>query len=96
MTLRIENAFSRPPPVTIHCDGRAIPAHPGETIAAALFAAGIRTLRHSPRSGSARGMFCLMGVCQECLVLADKRRVLACQQTVHDGMRIERIGAIDD
>lgn len=96
MTLRIENACIRPQAVSIHYDGRTIPAYPGESIAVALLAAGIRTLRHSPRSGAARGMFCLMGVCQECLVIADERRVLACQQSVQDGMVIERVTTADD
>ena len=66
-------------------------ARPGENLATALFAAGTKTLRTSPRSGSPRGMFCLMGSCQECLVMVDEHRVLACRTTVADGMRVEVI-----
>lgn len=45
----------------------------GESLAAALTAAGVRILRET-RSGSPRGMFCGMGVCQDCLVQIDGRR----------------------
>lgn len=73
-------------------DGRAVPAHSGEMLAAALFAAGLRELRSSPRAGGARGMFCLMGVCQECLVRIDGTAVLACQVAVRAGMSISLRG----
>ena len=39
-------------------------------------------------SGQARAPFCGMGICQECRVDIDGRRVLACQSTCRDGMRI--------
>lgn len=44
----------------------------GDSIAAALSAAGIAAFG-SRRDGSARGLFCGMGVCQECLVSVDGR-----------------------
>ena len=75
-------------------DGTAVRAYAGESIAGALFAAGIRTLRRSPRTASARGMFCLMGSCQECVVEADGRRVAACQEPVRAGLDV-RSGAGD-
>lgn len=69
-------------------DGRAVRACAGESVAAALFGAGIRALRTSPRTGSARGMFCLMGSCQECVVWVDGRRVPACQEPALDGISV--------
>lgn len=87
MNLRIDTGLRRPPTVVIEVDGEPLRAHPGESLAAALWAAGIRTLRHSPRGGP-RGAFCLMGVCQECLVSVDGRRVLACQQPVSAGLSV--------
>lgn len=69
-------------------DGRAVRAYAGESVACALFAAGIRTLRRSPRTASVRGMFCLMGSCQECVVVADGRRVAACQEPVRAGLDV--------
>ena len=69
-------------------DGKAIRAYAGESVACALFAAGVRTLRRSPRNASVRGMFCLMGSCQECVVMADGRRVAACQEPVRAGLDV--------
>lgn len=74
--------------VTLHVDGQLIEAYAGETLAAALFASGVRTLRMSPRNAEPRGMFCLIGSCQECLVEVDGRPRLACQVSVGDGMRV--------
>ena len=89
MSLRIANQVRRGPAVTLWVDGQAIEAFTGESLAAALLAAGRRALRTSPRAGTPRGLFCMMGVCQECLVSVDGRRTLACQVAVCDGMRVE-------
>ncbi len=56
----------------IRFDGRQIAAHPGQTVAAALAAAGIRAFR-TTRHGAPRGLFCGMGVCHDCLVTIDCR-----------------------
>jgi predicted molibdopterin-dependent oxidoreductase YjgC len=76
--------------VTLRVDGRAVPAFAGESIAAALWAAGIRHLRVSP-AGAPRGLFCGMGVCQECVVEVDGATVPACQARVADGL-VVRLG----
>ena len=89
MTLRIPAVAERPPAVTITVDGKPLRVYPGESLAAALLAAGTHTLRYSPRSRQPRGAFCFMGVCQECLVRLDGRRVLACQTPVQEGMVIQ-------
>ncbi|MFT4069705.1 (2Fe-2S)-binding protein [Paraburkholderia sp.] len=77
--------------VELFFDGRRFAARTGESVAAALFASGVKTLRASPRLHEARGMFCLMGSCQECLVMVDGRRTLACQTSVTAGMRVETV-----
>ena len=70
-------------------DGRAVPAFEGETVLAALQAAGIKKLRHSRQSVEARGALCGMGICYECRVtingVPDQR---ACMTPVQDGMVI--------
>jgi NADPH-dependent 2,4-dienoyl-CoA reductase/sulfur reductase-like enzyme len=67
-------------------DGTPVEAHEGDTIAAALARAGVAALG-GRRDGSARGVFCGMGVCQECIVtvngIASRR---ACMEVVADGM----------
>lgn len=85
--LRIDSG-ARGAAVEFLYDGRAVRAHAGESIACALFAAGVRTLRRSPRTASPRGMFCLMGSCQECVVEVDGRRAAACQEQVRAGLDV--------
>ena len=73
-------------PVGITFDGRPIPALPGETVAAALSAAGVLTYRHT-RSGAPRGLWCGMGACFDCLVTVDGRaNQRACLVKVAPGM----------
>jgi D-hydroxyproline dehydrogenase subunit gamma len=76
-------------PVTI--DGRPFAARAGDTVAATLLAAGVKACRTTPVSGAARGPFCLMGVCFDCLVMIDGRpNQQGCLVPVRDGMRIEQ------
>ena len=63
----------------------------GETVAVALLCAGRLDVRRSPRTGGPRGAFCMMGVCQECLVRVDGVLRQACLTPVEDGMRVESI-----
>jgi glycine/D-amino acid oxidase-like deaminating enzyme len=67
-------------------DGAPIPALTGETVAAALSAAGIVAYRHTP-SGAPRGLHCGMGACFDCVVNIDGRLgQRACMTRVADGM----------
>jgi thioredoxin reductase len=69
-------------------DGREISIRDGMTIAAALIDAGEPGLKQS-REGGRRGVFCGMGVCQECLVEVDGRPAQrACMTIARAGMRI--------
>ncbi|MEH1100804.1 (2Fe-2S)-binding protein [Micromonospora sp. CPCC 205561] len=80
--------MDRPAPVTIEVDGRPVPAHPGESLATALLAAGGRAVGGT-RGGARRGPYCNMGVCFECVVTVDD---LPCQRSclvrVRPGMRV--------
>lgn len=69
-------------------NAQVVQAYAGESLAAALFAAGIHALRTSPRKNEPRGMFCLMGSCQECAVWINGRRSLACQEAVAAGLDV--------
>jgi len=82
----------RGPAVTILVDGKAVSAHAGESLAAALLAYGIRQLRQSPRAGTPRGAFCFMGVCQECVVEVDGATAQACQVAVSAGTAVRLVG----
>ena len=85
---RILDTVERPPEVSFSVDGRTFSGVPGESLAVALLAAGVRRLRSSQRTGSPRGVFCMMGVCQECVVLVDGNPVPACLEPVRAGMAV--------
>ena len=68
-------------------NGAEIQGRAGETIATALLCAGQIELRRSPRAGSPRGAWCMMGVCQECLIRVDGVVRQACLTPAESGMR---------
>ena len=75
-------------PIRIAFNGAEIEALPGETIAAALSAADIVAFRETS-SHAARGPFCGMGVCFDCLVTVDGRpSQRACLTKVAPGMDV--------
>jgi glycine/D-amino acid oxidase-like deaminating enzyme len=74
--------------ITFNFDGSPIPALEGETIAAALSAAGIVAFRRSA-GGGPRGLYCGIGACFECVVTVDGRiGQRACMARAADGMVI--------
>ncbi len=87
--------FARPhsdtPLLTITVDGEPVSAHEGDSVAAALLAAGLHATRTTPVSQSKRGPYCMMGACFDCLMIIDgvpSRQ--SCMVMVRDGMRVER------
>ena len=77
--------------ITIVVDGEAVAARLGDSIAAALIAAGIAPLRSTVISDSPRAPYCMMGVCFDCLATVDGvTNRQTCLIPVRDGMRIER------
>ena len=63
---------ARPGPAfQVSFDGRPLEVLPGQTIAAALWSAGIVAWRETRTGGRPRGVFCGIGVCFDCLVTVD-------------------------
>jgi predicted molibdopterin-dependent oxidoreductase YjgC len=56
---------------TFDFDHRPVPLRPGQSIGAALIAAGIRSWRTTRRESRPRGIFCGIGICFDCLVTVD-------------------------
>jgi len=80
-------------PVTIHFAGRTIETMTGQSVLAALVSAGEKVCR-TTAAGEPRGMFCGMGVCQECIVDVDGAgNQRACMTSVRDGMIVEPLPA---
>lgn len=74
----------------IFVDGVQTPASPGDSVAAAMLAAGHFGCRTNAVPGGAWGPFCLTGQCFECLLTIDGRTNLrACMIPAREGMRIE-------
>jgi predicted molibdopterin-dependent oxidoreductase YjgC len=70
--------------------GREIPFEPGQSVAAALIAAGVRSWRRTRHGAAPRGLFCGIGACYDCLVTINgepARR--ACLVPARDGDVIE-------
>ena len=57
--------------VRITVDGHHVEAREGDSVAAALLAAGYASCRTTPVTGAPRAPFCMMGVCFDCLVTID-------------------------
>jgi len=72
-------------------DGTRYTGHDGETVAAALLRQGIIQLRDAPNKTTARGMFCVMGICQECVIEINGKRKEACRTPISSGLIIEKV-----
>ncbi|HEY0719162.1 MAG TPA: (2Fe-2S)-binding protein [Streptosporangiaceae bacterium] len=72
--------------VSFSFDGAPMTAEPGQTVGAALLAAGIRSWRRTRGGGRPRGLFCGIGSCFDCLVdVNGDRAVRACLVQVRQG-----------
>ena len=70
-------------------DGDRYLAHPGDTVAAALTAAGVRVLSRSFKYHRPRGLLCGTGDCPNCLVqIGDEPNVRSCMRPVEPGMEV--------
>lgn len=89
-------AVRKVPDITVRIDGRDIPACSGDTLIAALLAAGEATGR-SEFDGQQRAGFCLMGACQDCTLWTTAgRRLRACVTEVQSGMDLRRSSPITE
>ncbi|MFI6494662.1 (2Fe-2S)-binding protein [Streptomyces sp. NPDC050564] len=77
------------PAFTVTLDGREVEALPCQTVAAALWTAGVASWRSTRGAGRPRGVFCGIGVCFDCLVTVnDRPNQRACLVPVRPGDRI--------
>ncbi len=90
MTAFVRTALlERGEPFEIEVDGRPVRAYPGDSVAAALLAAGILAFDGAPAT-SLRSVFCGMGACFGCLVTVDGLpNVRSCTAPARPGLRVE-------
>jgi sarcosine oxidase subunit alpha len=82
--------FKRGKKVHFTFNGESIEAYQGETIAAALHAAGIKVLKRSVTYERPRGFFCAIGKCASCMMNVNGiPNVKTCTKLVEDGMVVE-------
>ena len=89
--LREKNIYNRGKIVEIYFNEEKLLAYEGENLASALYSSNKKILRYSPNLKMPRGIFCLIGSCQECLLLVDGRKTLACLTYVKENMLIQSI-----
>jgi D-hydroxyproline dehydrogenase subunit gamma len=76
--------------VEIMVDGAAVRVPAAGTVASALLVLGHAAFRRTPTRDLARGPFCMMGVCFDCLVGIDgTANGQSCLVPIRAGMRVE-------
>ena len=79
------------PTLRLSFEGAEILANAGDSVAAALLAAGVHSFRDTPVTGAPRAPWCMMGVCFDCLVEIDGMpNRQACLVPAADGMAVRR------
>ena len=82
--------FHRGEKISFFFNGQEMEAYSGETVAAALHAAGIRELAKSLVLHRPRGLFCAIGNCSSCLMVVNgEPNVRVCVTKVRPGMKVE-------
>jgi hypothetical protein len=70
--------------------GTTIPAEPGQSVGAALVAAGVLDWRTTRKGSRPRGLFCGIGICFDCLISIDGTPgQRACLIPAGDGMNLD-------
>ena len=74
---------------TFSFEGKAIAAHPGDTIGSALARAGVSAISRSFKYHRPRGLLCCAGHCPNCLVQVEQEpNVRACTRPAQEGMTV--------
>ena len=77
--------------LTFYFNGQPVKAYQGDTVAAALTAAGIRVFRYTMKKHEPRGVFCAIGHCTDCIMTVDGvPGVKTCTEKVREGMQVLR------
>ncbi len=72
-------------------EGREVPLEQGDSVASALYRAGVRTFTRSVKYHRRRGLYCMTGDCPNCLVNVDgEPGVRACTTEARAGQNVER------
>ncbi len=87
---RVHRGVKRGRRFEIEVDGERVIAYEGETIAAALIAAGRRGFRRTEKMNQPRGLYCGIGLCHDCMMVVNGvPNTRACQTPATPGCRAQ-------
>jgi len=76
---------------SLRFEGREVPVVTGDTVASALYRAGVRTFTRSLKYHRRRSLYCGTGECPNCLITVDGAPgTRSCVTPAREGMRVER------
>ncbi len=82
--------FDRGKEIHFTFNGQPMTGYEGETIAAALHAAGVKELAKSSEKHRPRGFYCAIGNCASCQMVVDgEPNVRTCITLLREGMTVE-------
>lgn len=83
--------------VSFTFDGKELQGYEGEPIAAALKASGVMTHRYTKKEHKARGIFCAIGRCTDCVMIVNgKPNVRTCVTPLEEGMEVKTQYGVSD
>lgn len=78
-------------------NGETVEGYEGEPIAAALKAAGLMVHRYTAKEHKARGIFCAIGRCTDCVMIVDGvPNVRTCVTSLKEGMEVKTQYGVSD
>ena len=95
MDMRVEthpiiDSYEKGKQVTFSFDGKEMKGYEGESIAAALHAAGVMTHRYTAKQHKPRGVFCCIGRCTDCVMIVNGQpNVRTCITPLEEGISVE-------
>lgn len=95
MDMRIEahpiiDSYEKGKQVTFSFDDKEMKGYEGESIAAALHAAGVMTRRYTAKQHKPRGVFCCIGRCTDCVMIVNGQpNVRTCITPLEEGISVE-------
>jgi predicted molibdopterin-dependent oxidoreductase YjgC len=87
---RVQEGVEKIKSFEIEVDGDRILAYEGETVAAAMLAAGKRVFNRTSKKKEARGIYCGIGLCFGCLMIINgNSNMRACQTLATPNCKVQ-------
>ena len=81
--------YEEPKVLPFTLDGKDMTGYEGDSVAAALKAAGVMTHRYTAKNHRPRGIFCAIGRCTDCVMIVNGQpNVRTCITPLEEGMEL--------